>query len=137
MRRKKNSCHSSSLLFSLRNAHISRFLHLISASCCRETSERKIISTNACDAGADRRSKASGPVSLYVVILCNRNSIPFSVSKIVSVSSVGVQLALHCFPGYWHWTVYRLMLLQYSCLQLICQETEFLGEACLACSGVK
>ena len=100
MRRKENSCYSSSLLFNLRNAHISRFLHLISASCWHETTEREYMS---------RRSRASGSVSLYVdsiVILCssNQNLIPFSVSKFASVSSVAIQLALHCFPGYWHWS---------------------------------
>jgi len=97
MRRKENSCHSDSLLFSSRNAHISRFLRLISASCCHGTAERENISTNACNTGADRRSRASGPVSLYVVIRCNQNLIQFSVSKFAIVSSVAVQLALHCF----------------------------------------
>jgi len=67
--------------------HLDRFLHPISASCCNETAEReKILCTNACDAGADRRSRASDPVCLYVVIHCNQNSIPFSVSKFASVS---------------------------------------------------
>jgi len=39
--------------------------HAISSCCCHETTNRKILSTNACDAGTDSISRTTGPVSLY------------------------------------------------------------------------
>jgi len=95
---------------------------------------------NACDAGADRRSRARGPMSLYVVICCNQNSIQFFGVRVClsQLRYVAVQLDLHRFlvigTGQCSsWCCCGM----YSCLQLTCQETEFLGEACFACSGVK
>jgi len=122
----ENSCHSNSLLFSFRNARISRdfaiqFLHLAVMGPQRE----KILSTSACDAGADRRPRASGPMSLYVVILCNQNSIQFPMSKFASVSW---DMYRHCFLV----IATGLFSAWCCCLQLICQESEFVGEACCA-----
>ena len=48
----------------------------------------KILSMNPYDAGADRRSSASGPMSLYMVICLNRPELSSIISVPVCLGQV-------------------------------------------------
>jgi len=76
MKVRKCHCHSSSahfLFYSFKNAHISNDLHIrLRLPVVINPQTEKILSTNACEAGAARRCRISIPKINFILI---RNSI--------------------------------------------------------------